>query len=401
MSSTTEASALCDCCGSDRLEAIYRPEDSERGLTVHLCRHCGLVQSLPRVDRVPRRETRVSSGADWGNVRYGKGFRAAAAIDRLARRLADIARPAILDVGASRGAFIEALRTLGLDARVTAVEPDMRVLGDYARDETIETICERIEDVDLPSEAFDLVHSCHTLEHLRSPAATLRDHWRVLKPGGLLYVDVPNLAFLASPNVVEEWFIDKHLYHFSNDTLGALLRATGFRAVSLPDPRDTENIALLAVKATKEEAADANDPVARSALRLVARYKERLGANREALKTVAHRLEAMAGDGLVIWGAGRLFDALVRYGGFDASRCAALVDRHLPAYVGERHGVAVLHPRDLPRLGARTVVAMSRTFAGEIEREAKELVPDIKVVSFAWLMAEQAAAPLAAAQGGR
>jgi hypothetical protein len=33
------------------------------------------VQSLPRIDHAPRRAASVSADADWGNVRYGKGFR--------------------------------------------------------------------------------------------------------------------------------------------------------------------------------------------------------------------------------------------------------------------------------------------------------------------------------------
>ena len=63
----------------------YAPERSTRGLKVYLCRHCGLVQSLPRIDRTRQRHAAaVSGGADWGNVRYGKGFRTRQALDALA-----------------------------------------------------------------------------------------------------------------------------------------------------------------------------------------------------------------------------------------------------------------------------------------------------------------------------
>ncbi|NWG45337.1 MAG: class I SAM-dependent methyltransferase [Alphaproteobacteria bacterium] len=203
MPDTTQGSAgLCDLCGADALEQVYRPEGSARGLTVHLCTHCGLVQSLPRIDHAPRRAASVSSGADWGNVRYGKGFRAAVAVDRLLPRLSGLDRPRVLDVGASRGAFIEAFRTVMPQAEITAVEPDTRVIGAYGADPSVTTIRERIEEVRLPEAQFDIVHSCHTLEHLRSPADTMRDHWRVLKPGGLLFAEVPSLAFLDAPDIV-------------------------------------------------------------------------------------------------------------------------------------------------------------------------------------------------------
>src|SRR5580658_6311275 len=76
---------LCELCRHDKLEAIYEPERSTRGLKVHLCRHCGLLQSLPRIDRAERASAAVSGGADWGNVRYGKGFRTSTALNLLKR----------------------------------------------------------------------------------------------------------------------------------------------------------------------------------------------------------------------------------------------------------------------------------------------------------------------------
>jgi len=72
---------ICELCRSDALREVYTPERSLRDITVHVCAHCGLVQSLPRADRAPRRAPAVSSGADWGNVRYGKGFRTKIALD--------------------------------------------------------------------------------------------------------------------------------------------------------------------------------------------------------------------------------------------------------------------------------------------------------------------------------
>ena len=71
-------SETCDLCGNAALERVYAPQGSTRKLTVWLCTHCGLVQSLPRIDHAPRAKASVSADADWGNVRYGKGFRAEA-----------------------------------------------------------------------------------------------------------------------------------------------------------------------------------------------------------------------------------------------------------------------------------------------------------------------------------
>ena len=47
----TDTYNLCD---GDALEPIYKPERSTRGLVVYVCGNCGLLQSLPRTDRVAR-----------------------------------------------------------------------------------------------------------------------------------------------------------------------------------------------------------------------------------------------------------------------------------------------------------------------------------------------------------
>src|SRR5215510_11500426 len=115
-------SDVCDLCRSSALEAVYEPRGSARGLKVHLCRHCGLLQSLPRADRAPRRAAAVSSGADWGNVRYGKGFRTEACLAILRARADLGAISRVLDVGSNRGSFARAFLAEAPRASLVCVE---------------------------------------------------------------------------------------------------------------------------------------------------------------------------------------------------------------------------------------------------------------------------------------
>src|ERR1700761_1048386 len=99
----------CDFCSNDKLIPGHKPDGGTRGLTVYVCTHCGLVQSYPRIARtLDRHAAAVSGGADWGNVRYGKGFRTRQALDALARHV-DLSQPLkLLDVGCNRGSFAHA-----------------------------------------------------------------------------------------------------------------------------------------------------------------------------------------------------------------------------------------------------------------------------------------------------
>ena len=136
----------CELCHRETLSQVYEPERSTRGLKIYLCQHCGLMQSLPRVDRAPRRNAAVSGGADWGNVRYGKAFRTQAALDALARHTNFSKSMSLLDVGSNRGSFIKAFLDAAPEAQVLALEPDERVANSCADLERTQLVISRIED---------------------------------------------------------------------------------------------------------------------------------------------------------------------------------------------------------------------------------------------------------------
>jgi len=380
-------SDLCDLCRHDELKSVYQPERSTRGITVYLCEYCGLVQSLPRIDRTQRAPAAVSSGADWGNVRYGKGFRTGIAVDAVARHV-DLSRDvSLLDVGSNRGSFAKAFLRAAPNAQIVAVEPDERVAescGDLTR---VELVTARIEDVPLETGRFDIVHSCHTIEHLAEPARVLADHWRVLKDSGLLILDAPNTAILGAADIVEEWFIDKHLYHFSAKTLGQMIEAAGFEIIERPDEKDRSNLFFVARKtgfAPRETARDVGE--VERARNLIAQYIATRARNMLALTSVAAELAQMAPRGVAMWGAGRLFDSLVVHGRFEPRALTLLIDTHLKSLVGERHGCTLADPSALSGADAGVVVVMSRDFAGEIAAQAKDLAPHAEIVFYGDLL---------------
>lgn len=368
---------VCDLCRASALEPAYWPVRSGRDTVVHLCTRCGLLQSLPRGGT-------AASSAPY--ARRGSGFRAHACM-KLLRAHTDLnGELSVLDVGARRGAFARMLTNAAPRAHVLMLEPDP-VLAEAARDiPRAEHVQSCIENTAFAAESFDIIHSCKTIERLDSPASVLADHWRTLKPGGLLIVDAPNLTHIGSADIVDEWFDDKHRYHFSPVTLGRALDAAGFDIIDGPDPMDRETLTFAAVKRMVAHRPVPRDlgEVARAAA-LIAAYSGARARNLVALTAVAAELRRMAPRKVAMWGAGRLFDSLVTHGGFDPKSLSLLVDSI--ARADERHGIPLNAPEALEASPAGVVVVMSRTFAREIARLAKARAPKAEIVLYGDLLA--------------
>jgi len=98
----------------------------------------------------------------------------------------------MLDVGCSAGYVLEAARSLGLS--------EMGL--DYA--EFAVNLCRErgyqaeqgsLTQMPFPDESFDIVTLKHTLEHVEDPMRALREIHRVLKPGGVALVVVPDADY--------------------------------------------------------------------------------------------------------------------------------------------------------------------------------------------------------------
>jgi len=384
--SPSQAALACDFCRRENLTAVYKPDGTTRGLTVNLCHHCGLVQSAPRIARTAQRhDAAVSGGADWGNVRYGKGFRTQIALDVLGEHTDLSGSMALLDVGSNRGSFARAFLAAAPNAQVTALEPDERYAASCADLPRTDLVQARIENTALPPDRFDIVHSCHTIEHLAEPFAALKDHARVLKTGGLLILDAPNIALIGGSDIVEEWFIDKHLFHFSAATLGRMIEAAGFEILREPDPADDVNLLFVARKTGALPFAVTADPMEVGiATALLQRYQATRLTNLAAMQEAAAAIRAMAPRRVALWGAGRLFDLLVREGGFDPGILSLLIDAHLQKHMEARHGVRLAAPEALADVDV--VIVMSRMFAAEISAEVKMRVPNAQIILYADLL---------------
>lgn len=138
----------------------------------------------------------------------------------------------VLEVGSGRGVFLEAALERG--HRITAQDISPEAVAAIRARLGLPAVAGRIEDIGLPAASFDLVHMNHVLEHIPDPAGALREIHRLLRPGGVAYVEVPRqsnllnrLSGLLAGREFGFTYHPGHLYLFSAASLARLMTDCG------------------------------------------------------------------------------------------------------------------------------------------------------------------------------
>lgn len=346
-------------------------------MEVYICNRCGLCQSFSTTAYQSRPVGSMSADADRSSYRYTKDI-ISGRYEKCFKKCVDFSMiNKVLDVGSNRGAFIDYLDKNYPGKNVIAIEPDPSVTSAYATYKNVSLQLTRFEHANLPEKHFDFSYCAHTLEHADSARGMLYGIWKALKPGGLLFLAVPNLIFYQ--DIIEEIFIDPHTYHFNYFLLKDFVSHVGYTLIWASNSLDPDVVFLLQKKSVCETSfhfAPSNSRYAEIAKEEVLRYANEIHSNRRALKrSVAQLNDAGNKNKIVIWGGGRILDALIRFGGLDLSKIYVIVDKYLHRYVSALHGVSLKSPsflRDETKENIIVYIA-SRDYAQEIRLEAENM----------------------------
>jgi SAM-dependent methyltransferase len=211
-------------------------ERTVRGFTLERCRRCRFVFANPRYgpdelineyQRDP--ETYIAT--------YDRLARTtvAADSDRILGELEALVpgRGRLLDVGRAAGHFFERAAGRGWEAH--GVDP-----GEWTRQAAAARGLENLHvgllaDQNFPDGYFDVVTSIQVVEHLPRPRDDFAEVRRVLRVGGVFYVNVPNYNCLSIVLNRDDFELNSpmgHVNYFTPGTLRRMLSASGFEVLS-------------------------------------------------------------------------------------------------------------------------------------------------------------------------
>ena len=200
------------------------------------CRQCSLLARA----KMPTEEEAVSFYRDdyWVHFRTEQIGRGRANVYVQALSWLTDRHPAagmLVDVGCGGGAFLRHCRERGW--RAIGFDPSVQSVA-YAREHGLEAYAEKWPPCSLPDESADAVTFINVLDHLRDPFGVLGEAWRILRPGGVLYIRVPNgpvhMNLKRALNAIGLGQLAVfHLYGFSRDAFLHHLPRLGFTSVAV------------------------------------------------------------------------------------------------------------------------------------------------------------------------
>lgn len=139
----------------------------------------------------------------------------------------------LLDLGCGNGAFLLRARSAGYE--VVGVDFDAKAV-EAACSQGLDVRLGGVEILDPSIEQFDAITLAHVIEHVHHPVEVLQACYKLLKPGGFLWIETPNIAAEGHRLFGSNWRglePPRHLVLFTLESMRRALSAVGFSDVKV------------------------------------------------------------------------------------------------------------------------------------------------------------------------
>ena len=203
------------------------------------CKSCNHIQLFPNNydvkhyyddDSQDYEALRISNrnNIEWREMVKNQAFRRLSIIESMI----DINNKKIIDIGGGYGDFVVQLSEKYSNSDITILEPGVSRITTSNKDNLtkINQLLNTTFSLE-NKEKYDIVSSFHVLEHVLNPIEFIQNCYNMLKPGGILYIEVPN----QNNDLLEKseyyrnniWYMKAHISYFTVPVIENILIQLG------------------------------------------------------------------------------------------------------------------------------------------------------------------------------
>jgi SAM-dependent methyltransferase len=204
---------------------------------VVICMNCGLVRVNPRMNEKAYSDFyreifgRLYGGRSIPSERYDDMYEKRGISAAWLDNFIDLAGKDVIEIGAGGGWYLMQLKERG--CTVVGYDYD-RLYLELGRSKGLDLREGGIPEATKTGQCYDLVILSHVVEHFLYPARDLKDLQRLLRPSGVVYVEVPGLLTLHNNNSqgVMLYLQTPHTHYFTLKTLSNLMVQCGYQMMT-------------------------------------------------------------------------------------------------------------------------------------------------------------------------
>ena len=218
----------CRICGSSSLVTILSDLRARLGgiWSLKQCSICSFisVDPLPSAERLGEYYGQNYWQRYDGKVGVFLTFLYRLRISGIIKDMKELVPPKgrILDWGAGDGMLVKLLEKAGFEGY------GIDTYSSASNQKNL--VSATIEHAPFKEGSFDAVTCFHVFEHLYRPVSSMKKAFQLLKPGGILVVETPNIASIGFRVFKKKWYplrVPVHLNHFSPEVMQRLFDTVG------------------------------------------------------------------------------------------------------------------------------------------------------------------------------
>ena len=238
---------MCPICEVEDSQFFYDEERNDEPVVFVICKKCGLVYQNPRKsydefriyysedfrktnDVEPNIEKYIDSRIDVGKqilplaeMLFYKNL-----TNMLKSVIFGKRQFKVLDVGCGVGGILVPFQEAGYVCKGIDIPSEYTRIG---REQLAVHIEEVFIDEFETDEKYDIIILSHALEHFLEPLKYLKKINLLLRPNGIVYVEIPDIERPYDWMPLKYFFMLGHVYYYSSLTLNLLMKKSGFRNI--------------------------------------------------------------------------------------------------------------------------------------------------------------------------